>query len=91
MLYTATLGPDATTNCYTYWEDPNDEAYVEVTPGYSLPAGFQLIYGEITPENPSWRSLTMKSVGVGPGTYVIHLDLIDSFARTTSVHTIRIN
>lgn len=85
-----TQNPSTPSSIYFYYTDPNNNAYIEQTPGYSLPPGTAL-YDEV-PEgtSPNLKGITLRGIISPAGTYYVYLDLVTPIARTTRMFTLNV-
>lgn len=82
--------PSVPSSIYFYYTDPNNNAHIEQTPGYSLPP-VTALYDEVpdgTP--PNLKGVTLRGIISSAGTYYVYLDLVTPIARTTRMFTLNV-
>ena len=75
---------------YFYVNNPNGDAQIEVTPGYSLPPNSVLLQEWPSSTQPSLKGVTLRGNIIPVGNYTLYLDVVDQCARTTRAFPIQV-
>lgn len=77
-------------NFYFYVNDPNGDAQIMQTPGFSLPPNSTLLQEWPESTQPNLKGVTLRGNIIPVGDYTIYLDLVDQYATTTRAFYIKI-